>query len=68
MTGTPEFCAVHPRYERMGLAFHESLRAAFLDIAAREPGRCHVVDAAATAEAVEAALWAVVAARFNLAP
>ncbi len=60
--------AAEDRYERMGLAFHENLRAAFLDIAAREPGRCHVVDAAAPAEAVAAALWAAVAARFNLAP
>ncbi|MBP7065232.1 dTMP kinase [Ferrovibrio sp.] len=56
------------RYERMGLAFHEALRAAFLDIAAREPQRCHVVDASPEPDAVAAALWAVVAARFNLAP
>lgn len=56
------------RYERMGLVFHEALRAAFLDIAQREPQRCHVVDASPGPDAVAAALWAVVAARFNLSP
>ena len=34
------------RYERMGLNFHQRLRAAFLEIAAKEPERCMVVDAA----------------------
>ncbi|WP_430398419.1 dTMP kinase [Ferrovibrio sp.] len=55
------------RYERMGLPFHEALRAAFLDIARREPARCRVVDAAGDPDSVAAALWAALAARFNLA-
>lgn len=55
------------RYERMGLQFHEALRTAFLDIAAREPGRCQVVDAAGDPDSVAAALWAGLAARFSLA-
>lgn len=54
------------RYERMGLAFHESLRAAFHDIAAREPARCRLVDAGGNPDQVAAALWQAVATRFNL--
>jgi dTMP kinase len=56
------------RYERMGLAFHESLRSAFHDIAAREPDRCRLIDAGGNPDQVAAALWQAVAARFNLAP
>ena len=33
------------RYEGMDMAFHERLRAGFLDIAAREPERCALIDA-----------------------
>lgn len=44
------------RYERMGAGFHAAVRAAFLDIAAAEPGRCVVVDAAAAPEAVSTAI------------
>lgn len=33
------------RYERMDRAFHERLRQGFLDIAARAPARCAVIDA-----------------------
>ncbi|MBB3065642.1 dTMP kinase [Limibacillus halophilus] len=33
------------RYEAMTLAFHQRLRQGFLAIAAREPNRCHIVDA-----------------------
>lgn len=54
------------RYERMGLAFHESLRAAFHDIAAREPERCRLVNAGGNPDQVAAALWQAVATRFNL--
>jgi len=42
------------RYERMGEAFHERVRRAFLDIAAAEPARCAVVDAGQEAGAVAA--------------
>jgi len=51
------------RYEAKGLAFHERLRAAFLDIAARESGRCAVIDASQSIDAVEAAVWDAVQAR-----
>lgn len=58
--------AAEDRYERMGLDFHRKLRAAFIDIAAREPDRCRVVPALGDVEEVAAALWAAMAARFNL--
>ena len=34
------------RYERMDKEFHERMRQCFLDIAAQEPGRCVIIDAA----------------------
>lgn len=40
------------RFEKLGLAFHEALRAAFLDIAARDPGRVKVIDALGTPDVV----------------
>lgn len=54
------------RYERMGEAFHQSLRNAFHDIAAREPQRCRIIDARGDVDQVAVALWQAVAARFNL--
>ena len=54
------------RFESKGEAFHGRLRQAFLEIAAREPLRCAVIDGAAAINAVEAAVWAVVEQR--LAP
>ncbi|MBP0492968.1 dTMP kinase [Roseomonas sp. SG15] len=43
------------RYEMQGSDFHARVRAGFLAIAAEEPGRCAVLDAAASADAVLAA-------------
>ncbi|MBM3515264.1 MAG: dTMP kinase [Alphaproteobacteria bacterium] len=43
---------VENRYERMGIAFHERLKKEFLDIAATEPARCVVIDAARDMDAV----------------
>ena len=51
------------RYERMDGAFHERLRQGFLEIAAREPGRCVVVDATRNADAVAADVWTAVEQR-----
>ena len=48
------------RYEAEGLAFHEGLRIAFLEIAASEPSRCKVVDAAKGPDEVAQAIWAEV--------
>jgi dTMP kinase len=48
------------RLDRENLAFHERVRAAFLAIAAREPGRVVVLDATRAPDAVFAALLATV--------
>ncbi len=58
--------AAEDRYERMGEVFHQSLRSAFHEIAAQEPRRCRLIDAAGDVESVAAALWQAVAATFNL--
>jgi len=54
------------RFEEFDLAFHERLRRVYLDIAKRAPERCAVIDASASADAVAAAIWSAVAARFGL--
>jgi dTMP kinase len=51
------------RFETKDAAFHARLRAAFLAIAAGDPGRCTVIEAAAPVEAVAEAVWAAVAPR-----
>ncbi len=54
------------RFEAKGAAFHERLREGFLAIARVEADRCMVIDASASVDQVEAAIWAAVEAR--LAP
>ncbi len=41
------------------------LRRAFLDIAAREPERCAMIDALKSEDEVEAEIWTTVAARLD---
>ena len=53
------------RFEAKGAGFHERLRAAFLDIAAREPERCRVIDAAADLDAVSERIAAALDARWD---
>ena len=53
------------RYERMGHAFHQALRDAFLDIAAREPARCAVIDGTEVPEAVADKVHALVTERLG---
>lgn len=53
------------RYEALGLDVHGRIRAAFLGIAAAEPGRCVVLDAARDAETVAAAMAAAVETRLG---
>jgi dTMP kinase len=53
------------RFEAKGAAFHERLRAAYLDIARAEPERCAVIDATATLDAVEAVILAAVQPRLG---
>ncbi len=54
------------RYDAQSLAKHEIIRKGFLRIAAAEPQRCAVIDAAQDADAVAAAIWRTVVER--LAP
>lgn len=54
------------RFESKGLAFHERLRAGYLEIARQEPERCVVIDADAELDAVTAAISDVVSQRLAL--
>jgi dTMP kinase len=53
------------RFEAEALDFHKKLREAYLELAAREPERCAVIDAAAAPDVVADAVWAVVNARLH---
>jgi dTMP kinase len=53
------------RFESEGLPFHETLRRAFLDIAAAEPLRCVVIDADGSQDDVAAAIWSAVETRLD---
>ncbi len=54
------------RFESLDRDFHERMRAAFLDIARKQPDRCRVIDAGGDEETVAAAIWDAVQARFAL--
>ena len=54
------------RFESKGLAFHQRLAEAFLEIALREPERCVVIEAAGTIDAVWADVWDAVSTRLGL--
>ncbi len=54
------------RYERMDIAFHHRLRDGFLDIAAREPERCAIIDAAHPVETVQTAIMDCVTHRLGV--
>jgi dTMP kinase len=58
--------ASESRFEDKGVAFHQRVRDGFLQLAAEEPARCRVIDAAQGADAVAAALREAVAVRFGL--
>ncbi len=47
------------RFEDMGLAFQQRLRAGFLSLATQYPNRCHIIDGAQSMAAVERAVLAV---------
>ena len=53
------------RFERFDGEFHETLRAAFRDIARSEPKRCVVVDAGRAPEMVAADVWRAVEERLR---
>ncbi len=56
------------RFENEGQDFHEQLRAAYREIAAREPGRCILIDADAAEEKVAEEVWDAVRRRLGSAP
>jgi dTMP kinase len=58
--------AAADRYERLGEAFFFRVREGFLAVAAAEPGRCVVVDAAADTDVVAGRVWGVVQERVSL--
>jgi dTMP kinase len=53
------------RFEAEGLAFHNKLREAYLELAEREPERCLVIDAAAEMTAIANVIWASINRRLN---
>jgi dTMP kinase len=57
--------AAADRFEGEGLAFHETLRRAFLAIVEAEPMRCVLIDARPGESEVAAAIWAAVRARLG---
>ena len=56
------------RYERMDVAFHYRLREGFLDIARLEPGRCVVIGADRSIDAVHQAVVDAVRQRWGVDP
>jgi dTMP kinase len=56
---------VETRYESLSLDFHHRVRAGFLEIAAREPERCVVIDATQDIDAIAAAIAAVLVERLD---
>jgi dTMP kinase len=53
------------RFEEETLAFHNALREAYREIAAREPGRCVLVDAQKSSATIAEGIWAVVTQRLD---
>jgi dTMP kinase len=53
------------RFEAEALDFHKKLREAYLELAAREPDRCAVVDATPAPDVVANAVWAIINARLH---
>lgn len=54
------------RFESAAMAFHERVRAAYLDIARREPDRVVVIAADRTADEVFSSTWEALRGRFGL--
>lgn len=53
------------RYENLPVAFHERVRAGFLDIAAVDPERCILIDASRDIDAIAAAIAEAVTSRLD---
>jgi len=57
--------AVPDRFEAENVEFHQKLREAYLALAAREPRRCVLIDAAEGRKEIGKKIWAVVSSRFE---
>jgi dTMP kinase len=57
--------AVADRFEAEDISFHRRLREAYWQVAAEEPDRCVLIDAAADVDVVAQRVWGVVASRFS---
>ena len=53
------------RFETKDFDFHTRLRAAYLEIAKAEPGRCVIIDASGTEDEVAALVWTAVTERLG---
>jgi len=60
-----EISAEPDRFEKEEMQTHEKRREAFLDIAAGDPGRCHVVDALRAQDEISAEILAIAAGRLQ---
>lgn len=56
---------VETRFEKFDRGFHETLRAAFREIAAAEPKRCALVDGSRPVDEVAADIWKIVEERLH---
>ena len=54
------------RYENLPLAFHQRVKAGFLEIAKREPKRCAVIDAAQDIDTLAATIARTVSDRLGV--
>ncbi len=54
------------RIDLAGQEFHTKVRAAYLELAAREPARIVIIDATATIETIARQVWSEVQRRFDL--
>jgi|GEM_PF-40020 len=48
---------VEGRFESLDLAFHQKVREGFLKIAAKEPGRCKIIDASLSVDEIHELIW-----------
>jgi dTMP kinase len=54
------------RYETLGKGYHAAVRAAFLAVAAGDPGRCVVIDTSQARETVQAAARQAISSRLHV--
>lgn len=53
------------RFEKMDIEFHRKIRQGFLEIAKKDPGRCHLIDATLDAKTITEKLVQIVAGKMG---